>query len=104
MTIPFPKNEQPTAENLKKYGNATKKFKKPRVMLAVVSKDEAGHREELVIAAQEEINEQKIKKRLCLNCGKKLKPDLSAVNFKTKKWDKHSYKCDCMPKLRISIG
>ena len=41
----------------------------------------------------------------CLNCGKKLKLDLKAVNYKTKKWDKHSYKCDCLPKnVRISVG
>lgn len=41
----------------------------------------------------------------CLNCGKKLKPNYRAVNYKTKKWDKHSYKCSCMPKnLRIAIG
>ena len=41
----------------------------------------------------------------CLNCGKKLKPALSAKNFITKKWDKHSFVCQCMPKGRvISIG
>lgn len=46
-----------------------------------------------------------MKKIKCLNCGKPLKPDLKALNFKTKKWDGYSYKCDCMPKnARISIG
>jgi hypothetical protein len=41
--------------------------------------------------------------RKCL-CGRKLKPDLSAKNFKTGKWDGHSYKCVCSPKVTISIG
>ena len=36
----------------------------------------------------------------CLNCGKKLKPILD----KNKKWDGHSYCCECMPKKLISYG
>ena len=47
----------------------------------------------------------KKEKPKCRNCGKELKPDLTAINFKTKKWDKYSYKCDCLPKnIVISIG
>jgi hypothetical protein len=41
----------------------------------------------------------------CLNCGKELKPDREAVIFGTKKWDRHTFKCDCQSKnSRISIG
>ena len=45
----------------------------------------------------------------CLNCGRELKPDPEAVNFKTKKWDGHTYfACKCMGEknknIRISIG
>ena len=43
-------------------------------------------------------------KNICLNCGRELKPDKTTLNFTTKKWDGHTYKCKCMPKLRISIG
>lgn len=43
----------------------------------------------------------------CQKCGKLLIPDKKSINFKTKKWDRHSYKynCDCFNKnIRISIG
>lgn len=51
---------------------------------------------------------KKIKK--CIGCGKEMIPDKKAINFITKKWDKHTYlACKCLGKnwnkyLRISIG
>jgi len=46
-------------------------------------------------------NTERIK---CLNCGKVFEPDLEAKNFITNEWDEHTYKCNCMPGMRISIG
>ena len=37
-------------------------------------------------------------------CKKELKPERTAKNFKTKKWDGHSFKCECLPDKIISIG
>ncbi len=43
----------------------------------------------------------------CLTCGRKFVPAKDCLNYSTGKWDKHSYKFDCMcdnPKLRFSRG
>ena len=39
----------------------------------------------------------------CLNCGRELQPALECKNTKGE-WDEHSYTCECMPGLYISIG
>ena len=49
-------------------------------------------------------NKKKIYVNFCLNCGRRLKPDPESLNYITKKWDGHTYKCDCMGELKVSIG
>ncbi len=40
----------------------------------------------------------------CFNCDKELKPDLKAIDPKTKKWNGLTFKCKCMPEtVRVYI-
>jgi len=40
----------------------------------------------------------------CLSCGKELVPELEAKDYNTKEWDQHTFRCECLPGKRISIG
>ena len=48
--------------------------------------------------------EKKIKRPVCLNCGRKLIPASECKNYVTGKWDEHTWKCECLPGLYLSIG
>lgn len=40
----------------------------------------------------------------CLNCGRVLQPALECTRDYDGQWDEHTYKCECSPKIYITIG